>query len=451
MTSHSTEYTSYSVKISNCNHIFDDTLKIYTNAVKYLMSAVMNEWAVLKGLSPQMVIRVLEPLIHSTKEHPNPRYGFDKRFYKMPAYIRRAAIEDAFGCICSYKTNLENWNNSGTKLRGKKPCSPKIKVKFPALYNGNAYLQTGDYTAKLKVFIRNTWDWYEVNLRKSDINYLEKHCDPDVKGCPTLEKHGKRWNLRFPFKQKIKPNKTPLNQELVLGVDLGINNACVCTAMKQDGTIQDRRFLRLKRETDSLWHHIGFIKRAQQHGSRNPRKYWTYANNINKDIARKTAKFIVDTAVELDCSCIVMEHLDMKGKKKGSKKQKLHLWKVREVQKLVTGRAHRNGIRISTVNAYKTSALAFDGSGVVERDKDNYSLCTFTTGKRYHADLNASYNIAARYFIRAICKSVSEKIRLSISAKVPKCDKRSTCTLSDLRDVYNHVYGVSPIGVHDAY
>ena len=135
------------------------------------------------------------------------------------------------------------------------------------------------------------------------------------------------------------------------------------------------------------------------------------------------------------------------GKKSGSKKQKLHLWKVREVQKLVTGKAHRNGIRISTVNAWKTSKLAFDGSGEVERDGDNYSLCTFQSGKRYHADLNAAYNIAARYFIRAICKSVSEEIRLSISAKVPKCDKRSTCTLSDLRELYAHVHGVGLIGV----
>ncbi|KUJ86657.1 MAG: IS605 family transposase OrfB, partial [Halomonas sp. 54_146] len=26
----------------------------------------------------------------------------------------------------------------------------------------------------------------------------------------------------------------------------------------------------------------------------------------------------------------------------------------------------------------------------------NYSQCTFSSGKRYHADLNAAYNIAAR-------------------------------------------------------
>lgn len=142
----------------------------------------------------------------------------------------------------------------------------------------------------------------------------------------------------------------------------------------------------------------------------------------------------------------------MKGKKRGSKKERLHLWKVREVQKLVTGKAYRNGIRISTVNAWITSKLAFEGTGEVERDDEkNYSLCTFSTGKHYHADLNAAYNIAARYFIRAICKSVSEEIRLSISANVPKCDKRSTCTLSVLRDLYAHVHGISLIGTRYTY
>jgi putative transposase len=66
--------------------------------------------------------------------------------------------------------------------------------------------------------------------------------------------------------------------------------------------------------------------------------------------------------------------------------------------------AHYVGIRISRINARNTSALAYDGSGKVERvhKKD---LATFTTGKVYHADLSASYNIAARYFIRAYQKS----------------------------------------------
>ena len=130
---------------------------------------------------------------------------------------------------------------------------------------------------------------------------------------------------------------------------------------------------------------------------------------------------------------IVFEHLDRKGKKGGSKKQKLHLWRSQYVQSMVTNKAHRAGMRISHVNAWGTSRLAFDGSGRVERGiNGNYSICRFSTGKEYHCDLNASYNIGARYFIRELIKSLPVTAGLDVLAKVPECSKRSTCTLSDL-------------------
>ncbi|MEQ6389527.1 hypothetical protein RZN22_09375 [Bacillaceae bacterium S4-13-58] len=56
----------------------------------------------------------------------------------------------------------------------------------------------------------------------------------------------------------------------------------------------------------------------------------------------------------------------------------------------------------------------------------------YTTGKIYHADLSASYNIAACYFIRAYQKSMSENSWLSLQAKVPVVAKRTLQTLSSL-------------------
>jgi hypothetical protein len=93
-------------------------------------------------------------------------------------------------------------------------------------------------------------------------------------------------------------------------------------------------------------------------------------------------------------------------------------------------------MRYSTVNAWNTSRLAYDGSGRVERGKEaelkSYSLCRFQNGKIYNCDLNASYNIGARYIIREIIKSLPETERLAMEAKVPSCARRSTCTLSTL-------------------
>ena len=62
----------------------------------------------------------------------------------------------------------------------------------------------------------------------------------------------------------------------------------------------------------------------------------------------------------------------------------------------------------------------------------NYSICVFPNGKQYDCDLNAAYNIGARYFIREILKSLPETARLDIQAKVPECSKRSTCVLASL-------------------
>ena len=108
---------------------------------------------------------------------------------------------------------------------------------------------------------------------------------------------------------------------------------------------------------------------AQRHGSQKVSKLWRLARGVNDDIAVKTAKLIVDTAVEYKADTIVFEHLDLGKKKRGSKKQKLALWKARYVQQMVTHKAHAAGIHVSTINAWGTSYLAFDGSGRVLRGR----------------------------------------------------------------------------------
>ena len=129
----------------------------------------------------------------------------------------------------------------------------------------------------------------------------------------------------------------------------------------------------------------------------------------------------------------MFEHLELQGKKHGSKKQRLHHWRAQYVQAMVENKAHRLGMHISRVCAQGTSKLAYDGSGYVERGVDgNYSICRFKNGKIYNCDLSASYNIGARYYIREILKSLPETVRLDIQAKVPECSKRTTCTLSTL-------------------
>lgn len=422
--------TTYSIKIKHYNHIFKETVAVYRQAVDFLIKVCNEQWDVLSELNAYSQLRVMEMLIHKTKYNPNPIYNnFDTLFYKFPNYLRRSAITKAIGLVSSYRSNLANWE---TKQEGKAPTLPKAGYIYPVLYRVDTYKRTDTYIVQIKVYIRNTWDWIAVNLRKTDVDYIANHCYNRKECSPTLQKRGKEWFLDFPFEEKVTLCDVDIREQTIVAVDLGINCAATVTAMKADGTILGRHFCHLTEETDRLDHSINRIKKAQQHATFKTPRLWAKANGLNHDISVKTAVFIIETAVLYNANTIVFEHLDKNGKVNSSKKQKLKLWRSQEVQSIVENKAHRLGMRISHVNAYNTSRLAYDGSGLVKRSKENYSICTFQTGKIYNCDLSASYNIGARYFVREILKSLPAKDRLCIEAKVPQCSKRSTCTFSTL-------------------
>lgn len=435
-------YTTYKVKIKRYSAIFKETVLIYRKAVDFFIEVCLLEWEKISEIAGSKAkMSFVEKLCHRTEKNPQVKYDFSEDFYKFPSYLRRAAIMEAIGKVSSYHSNMKNWQE---EKKGKKPGKPKAGHVFPAMYRKGMYERIGTYTARIKVFTRNTWDWLEVELKKSDTDYIERHCTDRMICVPTLRKRGREWFLDFSFEEKVGLSDTDISRRIAISVDLGINNACTCCAMAPDGTVLGRHFLKLPREKDSLEHALNRIKKAQQMGARKTPRLWAKANGINKDIAVKTSAFIMEAAELYDTDVIVFEHLDLEGKKRGNKKQRLHMWKARYVQQMVSNKAHRKGIRISTVNAWGTSTLAYDGSGRVERgrylqdgiERYNYSICVFPTGKTYHCDLNAGYNIGARYFIREILKSLPETARLQLEAKVPEACKRSTCTLSTLISLY---------------
>ena len=429
----------YSQKIKHYNRIFKETVDVYRAAVAFFISVCIEEWDIISVQeTAKGRMNKLEAMTHPTSKRPEVPHCFDrydKRFYKFPSYLRRAACMEAIGKVSSYKSSLKNWEVS---KKGRRPGLPKAGYVYPCMYRENMYLEGEGYTAKLKVYIRNTWDWIVIQLRKSDVDYAARHCAGMAQSSPTLQRRGKEWFLDFVYEQKTVLDDKPFREQRVLAVDLGINNACTCSCLLSDGTVVGRRFLHLPAEEDCLNKSIGRIKKAQQHGNRKMPRLWARANGINDDIAVKTANFIMECADRFHADVIVMEHLDMTGKKRRSKKQRLHLWRYAYVQAMVESKAHRQGLHISRICAWGTSSLAFDGSGKVKRGKEsektggNHSLCEFATGKVYNCDLNASYNIGARYFIREIIKSLPETERLAAEAKDPLLAKRSTCTLSTL-------------------
>ena len=433
----------YSQKIKHYNHVFKETVEAYRDAVTFFISVCMEEWDIISfQTSPLRRMNALEAMSHPTAKRPDVPHCFDdadKRFYKFPSYLRRAACMEAIGKVSSYKSSLANWKKSRNE---KKPNAPVAGYIYPCLYHENMYREGEGYTARIKVYVHNTWDWITVQLRKSDIDYIRRHCSDMKQSSPTLQKRGKEWYLDFLYEKEVKLTDKPVWEQTVLAVDLGINSACTCSALLSDGTVVGRRFLHLPAEEDCLKKSIGRIKKAQQHGNRKTPRLWAVTKGINDDISVKTAAFITECAERFHADVIVFERLERNGRKRGSGKQRIHMWRSEYVQSMVENKAHRLGLRISRVNAWGTSRLAFDGSGRVRRGRESektgrsYSMCEFATGRVYNCDLNASYNIGARYFIREILKSLTERERLAAEAKAPQLARRSTCTLSTLIGLY---------------
>lgn len=430
--------SSYAVEIKHINKLFRQTIKIYNNAISFCVKVFEENWNVLETLNAGNKERFVyaDSLIHSTKSNTAVYPEFDVRFHKMPSYLRFAVINAALGYLSSYHSNLDDWKSADTD--SKVPMLQMHLNKLPTFYKKNMYVDDGTKDAvKLKLFVNNDWNWIEIQLKHTDMVNIQKHMQNAKISVPTLEKKNKKWFLRFAFEEKVELNKIKLEEQRILAVDLGINTDATCSVMSIDGTILAREFIDFASDKDRLYHTLNKIKKVQQkYGSNNITKLWRYAKFHNEELARKIANTITETAVKYNCDVIVFEYLDIKGKKRGSKNQKLHMWKKNTIQNLTEHKAHKNGIRISRICAWGTSRLAFDGSGRVLRGKDaglnTYELCRFSSNKIYNCDLSASYNIGARYFIRELQKSMSVKIWSDITAKIPECQKRTQCTYATL-------------------
>ena len=432
--------SSYGVELRKQNIPIRQTLDVYRSAVSYLTDIYAQVWEELEGiLEAKKRFNEAEHLIHTTKKN-QARFDFDIRFPKMPSYLRRAAIQHALGSVSSYKTRLGLWEKTGQ--RESKPRLVYENHAMPVFYRDVMYREdeAGKDTAYLKLYDGYDWKWFHVRLSHTDMEYLRKNWFGKKASAPTLERRHRKYFLRFSYTEDVILTKVPIREQIICSVDLGINTDAVCTIMQSDGTVLGRKFINFSSEKDRMYRVLGRISRSQRkHGSVQVKSRWAYAKRLNTELGRKIAGAVTGYAEENHVDVIVFEYLEIKGKISGRKKQKLHLWRKRDIQKRCEHQAHRRGMRISRICAWNTSRLAYDGSGTVVRDPGNHSLCTFQNGKRYNCDLSASYNIGARYFIRELLKPLPATERSLLEAKVPSVKRRISCVYADLRELFSEM------------
>ncbi|MCC2732193.1 transposase, partial [Fusicatenibacter saccharivorans] len=139
------------------------------------------------------------------------------------------------GSVSSYRTRLEQWKAEGQKTG--KPYLKSEQYAMPVFYHDVMYRENTEEkdAAFLKLYDGHDWKWFAVRLKHTDMEYLRKHWSGKKASAPTLEKKHDKYFLRFTYAEEVSLNRTPVKEQTICSVDLGINTDAVCTIMRPDG------------------------------------------------------------------------------------------------------------------------------------------------------------------------------------------------------------------------
>ena len=187
-------------------------------------------------------------------------------------------------------------------------------------------------------------------------------------------------------------------------MEVGTNTAAVAASVDSSGRVIARTFLTCGRHNDRRDALAATIAGKQRlsgsigKGERHCVALHRRIAGLSLDAARSVASSLAAFAARHGAKIFVIE--DLKGwRPKGPSKaqrKRFHRFQHRALIQALSHKAQEMGARVLEVFARGTSRWAYDGSGKVRRSKENAQLATFTSGKRYNADLNGALNIAAR-------------------------------------------------------
>lgn len=382
------------------------TEKVYRSYARALIGVVCTHFPQIASANSPCA--AVEKLIHQTIKNPLPRYQyFSKNFYKFPSYLRRAVIQAAIGQVSSFVTRYNIWQQG---RRGRRDALlPKLNAVaslHTVLYRGQCILFE-ENSVQIKVFDGKEWRWERIAVAKR----RERHLLPNTKSLsPSLVINRKGVFLAVPF--EITSPKHGTTPELVCGVDLGLNTMAVASIVSPDGTVTARKFFnscaadidRRDKRLQAIRHKARLTMCKTGKLSKGfCKSIYRKAQNINRQICQLVSKQLVTWAQSQSATVIVFENLKgwrPRGGKKGSSlRQRFHGCLKSRLVQLTTDKFTELGGKVEFIFSRGTSSYAYDGSGKLRRDRKNYALAKFKSGKQYNCDLSTSYNIAARFLL----------------------------------------------------
>lgn len=330
-------------------------------------------------------------------------------------------------------TRYNSWQSGRRKRKNALP--PKLNAVtnlHTVLYRGQC-LKFEEDSVQIKVFNSKEWVWERIPVVKR----RKRHLLPNTKSLsPSLVINRKGVFLAVPF--EVTPLKSG-KPEKVCGVDLGLNTIAVASIVSPDGTVTARKFFnncaadidRRDKRLQAIRHKARLtIGKTGKLYKGFCKSIYRKAQNINWQICQLISKELVSWAQSEGATVIVFENLKNwrpRGGRKGSTlRQRFHGWLKSKLVQLVTDKFVELGGKVEFVFPRGTSSYAYDGSGKLRRDSKNYALAKFKSGKQYNCDLSASYNIAARFWIK------QKLTRRNRSGSVPNKSPRTEPRMPDL-------------------
>ena len=416
--------------------LFGKTIKIYRRLCRLGAGIVFTHWKTLGTLSTKEVVPAVEKLMHKTARNPNPKYSqIGRAFHKFPSYYRRAAIAFTVGQVSSYMTRYRDWQSGIRQRKDAKP--PKFNPDagcYPVLYRGQCYKLHGMDRVEVKVFSGQDWIWVTTNINR----VRERHLAYGNKMLsPSLIFNENACHLSVPFECHPKKRKSEDN---VVGVDLGINSTATIAVVNFNGTVIHREFIHPGRDIDRRDARLKSIsvkakKTMGKGGSLHKgfcQSIYRKCHNINEQIGHTVSKCIVEIAKAYNSAAIVFENLKgwkpRAGRRGSTLRQRFHGWLKAKIRTLTEMKWRELGGKVIDVVAAYTSKLAYDGSGLVKRNRSNYAIARFANDRIYNCDLNGSYNIATRGIIKLTRRNDREERSSQSSRRSP----RSWAVLCDL-------------------
>ncbi len=399
---------------------FIATQEIFNYVAKFYF-AVIQEYQYILALKQKQALTELERLTVQTQNNPTPKIPLP--ILHIPVMFRRAAINTTYGSAKSFFSNLKKYKEKkakaeakGKKYKQRPPVPPREWNKKVTFYAG-MIKDMDDNTVMLKLYTGKAWVWMKFKHAGRTFPESWKTCSPHA----VIYKN--RIELHFPVEKSVRLIKiaTQLKQNPnlnVCAVDLNLDdNYAVCAILSNDGTQGKVKFIKgnksLHNRRKRLLGKIA-IKRSQYNGvleEDDNKALWKKIRDMENYEAHRVSRRIVEFAVENGASIIVFENLkNLKpAKDKYSKRSntKRAYWLKGKIHEYTRYKALERSILISIVNPKNTSRDCFYCNEKVSRYNNipgGYTVGTplylCPNGHRGNADVNASWNISKKFFLK---------------------------------------------------